>query len=184
MGMQVALWIGTVAVFSLAQAGMIMAWVMAGTVLRLAQEEVTGTKMFAYLRVLGLRKFLVWMTARGFRKQVRERCRQDWGPLKASAGVVLFAASFPAVASLVSLFFMSPFLLPGGEAAGLSARTVITAVALGIIPGAWFWMAGVSGLLSAHRTMINGSAPCASQLSRSVMAWLAPAGSGTAERRL
>jgi hypothetical protein len=38
MSMQVALWIGTVAVFSLAQACMIMAWVMAATVLRLAQE--------------------------------------------------------------------------------------------------------------------------------------------------
>ena len=128
--MQVALWIGTAVVFSLAQAGMIMAWVMAGTLLRLAQEEVTGTRLFAYVRVLGVRKFLVWMTARGFRKQVRERCRQDWGPLKASAGMVLFAASLPAVASLASLSFTSPFLFPGGNTAGLSACTVITAVAL------------------------------------------------------
>jgi hypothetical protein len=45
MGMQVALWIGAVAVFSLAQAGMIMAWVMAGRIVRLAQEGVTGTKL-------------------------------------------------------------------------------------------------------------------------------------------
>lgn len=141
--MQVALWIGTVVVFSLAQAGMIMAWVMAGTVLRLAQEEITCTKLFAYVRVLGVRKFLVWMAARDFRKRVRERCGQDRRPLKSAVGAVLLAASFPAVASLASLFFMSPLLLPGGDAGVLSARTVITAVALGIIPGAWFWMAGL-----------------------------------------
>ena len=35
----------------------------------------------------------------------------------------------------------------------------------------------VGGLLFiAHRTMINGSAPCAAHLSRSVLAWLAPTG--------
>ncbi|TVY99982.1 hypothetical protein EAS64_38500 [Trebonia kvetii] len=141
--MQVALWIGTIAVFSLAQTGLIMAWVMTGAGLRLAQEEVTGTKLFAYVRVLGVRKFLVWTTARGFRKRVRERCRQDWGPLIASAGLLLLAASMPAVVSLLSLFFMSPFLLPGGDTVGLSALTVITAVALGIIPQAWFWTAGL-----------------------------------------
>jgi hypothetical protein len=45
MGMQVALWIGTVVVFSLAKVGMILAWVMAGTLLRLAQvASVTGTR--------------------------------------------------------------------------------------------------------------------------------------------
>jgi hypothetical protein len=44
MGMQVALWIGTVVVFSLAKVGMILAWVMAGTLLRLTQEAVTGTR--------------------------------------------------------------------------------------------------------------------------------------------
>ena len=60
--MQVALWIGTALVFSLAQVGMILAWVMAGTVLRLAQEEITGMKLFAYVRVLGVRKagLLAW----------------------------------------------------------------------------------------------------------------------------
>ncbi len=36
--MQVALWIGTIAMISLAQADMIMAWVKAGTLLRLAQR--------------------------------------------------------------------------------------------------------------------------------------------------
>ena len=33
-----------------------------------------------------------------------------------------------------------------------------------------------AAFLSAHRTMINGSAPCAAQMSRSVLAWLAPLG--------
>jgi len=33
-----------------------------------------------------------------------------------------------------------------------------------------------AAFLSAHRTMINGSAPCAAQMSRSVLAWRAPLG--------
>ena len=33
-----------------------------------------------------------------------------------------------------------------------------------------------AAFLAAHRTMINGSAPCAAQMSRSVLAWLAPLG--------
>jgi len=95
--MQVAPWIGTVAVFSLARLASSCPRADGGHVPRLTPEEVTGTKMFVYVYVcvLGVRKFLVWMTARGFRKQVRERCRQDRGPFKTSAGMVLFAASFP-----------------------------------------------------------------------------------------
>jgi hypothetical protein len=92
MGMQVALSIGPWWC-SRWPAGMILAWAMAGTVLRLAQEEVTGTKLFAYVRVLGVRKLLARMIARRFRKQVHGRRGQDRGPLKTSADMVLLASA-------------------------------------------------------------------------------------------
>jgi hypothetical protein len=82
--------------------------------------KVTGTKLFAYVRVLGVRKLLAWMTARRFRRRVRERCGQDWGPLKTSAGMVLFAASFPAAASLASSWAAAFACPPKGRASATS----------------------------------------------------------------
>ena len=141
--MQVALWIGTVVVFWLSQAVMIMAWVMAGVLLRHAQEEATGTKLFGYMRVLGFRKLLVRLSVRRFRARVRERCKRDWGLLGYSGHIALAAAGLPAAAPLVSLLFTTRFLIPGGITSALFAHTVITAVALGVIPGVWFWIAGL-----------------------------------------
>jgi hypothetical protein len=157
MGMQVALWIGTVVVFWLSQAVMLMAWAIAGVLLRHAQEQVTGTKLFGYVRVLGFRKLLVRLSVRRFRARVRKRCKQDWGPLGHSVLTASAAASLPAGASLMSLLFMSPFLISDENTSALSAHTVIISYALVVIPGVWFWIAGLDYAARAcqHRLKID-----------------------------
>ncbi|TVZ04197.1 hypothetical protein EAS64_17545 [Trebonia kvetii] len=165
--MQVVFWVVTAVGFALAEVCTVLAWFVAGVVLRGCQSLMIDARLFKFMRRFGLTDAATGLSQ--MRKIAHRNPRMILAIWGEAGFVILTALAMTATALWVSVGALSALTPPGLLPDGWETRTAVTAGILILASAGWFYLRGIGyaitsesrGRGSLPRVVVPGLTPAA-----------------------